>query len=433
MSRIESGAELSRISNGEIAPTFTQEKIELLKRTICRGASNDELELFVHACKRTGLDPFMKQVYALKRWQDGKEVMTIQTGIDGYRLIAERTGKYMPGREPTFEYDGDNRLIKATAYVQKLDVLGAWHEIAASAFFEEYCGYKKDGSITQMWRTKPHILLSKCAEALALRRAFPAELSGVYTSEEMEQAGPHIEPTIQTETAVAATTKQESDVQITADGEPNLADDATFNEEWTRIATARNINPKTAINFLNVLSSKPKHKPTAHTVEWRQEAINAFRSGKFDGPFKGKEQSAPPTEEAANAERIAQAGNDLDSVTDKPTKADAVVDEKQSRLNEAKRVLAEATAAGNKEPAPSTSNSRPIDETDMKSIEDFWFLMTEIDWISNKHTIQEVEAAVNAFAARSKKTADTLSPADRLRIYKFARVGKFSIPEGKVG
>ena len=172
-----------------------KDKIELLKRTFCKGATNDELELFIHACNRMNLDPFMRQIHAVKRWSDGKEVMTIQTGIDGYRLIAERTGKYLPGKECTFAYN-DGKVFAATAYVKKLGSDGQWHEIGHTVYWDEYVGKKKDGSPTGMWRDKPHVMLGKCAEAGVLRKAFPAELSGVYTKEEMEQADVEmIEPT----------------------------------------------------------------------------------------------------------------------------------------------------------------------------------------------------------------------------------------------
>lgn len=164
-----------------------KDKIELLKRTFCKGATNDELELFIHACNRMNLDPFMRQIHAVKRWSDGKEVMTIQTGIDGYRLIAERTGKYLPGKECTFAYK-DNKVFSATAFVKKLGSDSQWHEIGHTVYWDEYVGKKKDGSPTGMWRDKPHVMLGKCAEAGVLRKAFPAELSGVYTKEEMEQA-----------------------------------------------------------------------------------------------------------------------------------------------------------------------------------------------------------------------------------------------------
>lgn len=164
-------------------------KLALIKRTICKGATDDELQLFIHACQRTGLDPFMKQIFAVKRWDSSerREVMTIQTGIDGYRLIADRTGRYTPGRDTEFGYDENGNLRWAKAYVKKMTPDGQWHEISAIAFWNEYVQTTKEGRPTIFWMKKGHIMLSKCAEALALRKTFPAELSGIYTKEEMAQ------------------------------------------------------------------------------------------------------------------------------------------------------------------------------------------------------------------------------------------------------
>lgn len=169
---------------------FSQEQIDLLKNTICKGSTNDEFELFLYACQRTGLDPFIRQIHAVKRWDSalGKNVMAVQTGIDGYRLIAERTGKYMPGKECTYVYDNSGGIFSCTAYVKRLGPDGVWHEISHTVFFTEYAGLKKDGSLTGMWHNKKHIMISKCAEAACLRKVFPAEMSGIYTKEEMEQA-----------------------------------------------------------------------------------------------------------------------------------------------------------------------------------------------------------------------------------------------------
>ena len=169
---------------------FDNSKIEIIKNMYFRGLDDDNLQIFLHACKRTGLDPFMRQIYAVMRkdYKTNKEIMTIQTGIDGYRLIAERTGKYAPGREPIYSYTGEGRIISATAFVKKMTDDQTWHEVAATAFFDEYCQKTKEGKPTQFWLKMGHTMIAKCAEALALRKAFPADLSGIYTKEEMEQA-----------------------------------------------------------------------------------------------------------------------------------------------------------------------------------------------------------------------------------------------------
>jgi phage recombination protein Bet len=174
----------------EAARNFlSDDKIALLKRTICDGASDDELELFVAQCRRTGLDPFVRQIHAVKRWdrQTDRNLMTIQVGIDGLRLIAERTGNYAPGQDTEYLYDKAGGLIKATAYVKKW-VHGEWHVVPGSALWAEYCQTKKDGAPMAMWAKLPHVMLEKCAEARALRRAFPQETSGLYIHEEMAQA-----------------------------------------------------------------------------------------------------------------------------------------------------------------------------------------------------------------------------------------------------
>ena len=168
---------------------WTAEQVELVKRTICKGATDDEMQLFMHQCKRTGLDPFSRQIHAVKRWdgREKREVMTIQTGIDGYRLIADRTGKYAGNDDPVYDVDNAAHPNKATVTVWKL-VENQRVPFTRSAKWAEFCQTTKDGELNRFWKRMPYLMLGKVAEALALRAAFPQELSGLYTHEEMGQA-----------------------------------------------------------------------------------------------------------------------------------------------------------------------------------------------------------------------------------------------------
>src|ERR1035437_6808208 len=163
-------------------------QIELIKNTIAKGASDDELKMFLYVCERTRLDPFTKQIHLVPRWDSrtGKEIRTPIVGIDGLRAVAERTGDYAGNDDPVF--DDEDKPTKATVTVYKM-VQGQRYGFTASARYEQYVPKKADGTITSpLWKKAVHLMLGKCAEALALRKAFPAVMSGLYVVEEMEQA-----------------------------------------------------------------------------------------------------------------------------------------------------------------------------------------------------------------------------------------------------
>lgn len=196
-----------------IADTLTPERVELLKRTICPDLTDTELELFATVARRAGLDPFARQIYATKRrakkpgtrdqWE---EKLTIQTGIDGFRVIAGRTGE-LDGQEGPFWCGEDGAWVDVwlkpfPPAAAKVTVFrkGCSRGFVGIARFSEYA-QQYDGKPSGLWAKMPATMVAKCAEALALRKAFPADLSGLYTSDEMAQAdeSPEVPAVVQPE------------------------------------------------------------------------------------------------------------------------------------------------------------------------------------------------------------------------------------------
>ena len=185
---------------GLVRREFNRDEIDLIKRTVAVGATDAELKLFLYTCQRRGLDPLAKQIHFVKRkrknYDSGQweEYGVIQTGIDGFRLIAERTGRYDGQLGPLWcGEDGrwvDVWLAKEPPAAAKVGVLKrGWREpIWAVARWAAYVQTTSNGAPNTMWTKMGAEMLAKCAEVLALRKALPEDLSGVYSNDEMMQA-----------------------------------------------------------------------------------------------------------------------------------------------------------------------------------------------------------------------------------------------------
>lgn len=137
-----------------------------------------ELELCIAICNQVGLSPFSSHVCIIK----GRTAFR----IDGLRSLAERTGQYR-GQTPTYFLTEAGEWVDA--WVSATPPLAAKVGIYRAGFVEPLFGvasFKEFDKKVQNWGTMPSHMIAKCAEAIALRKAFPLQLGGLYSIEEME-------------------------------------------------------------------------------------------------------------------------------------------------------------------------------------------------------------------------------------------------------
>lgn len=200
------------MSNVAVLPTsnvMSQAQLQLIRRTIANDCNDAEFDLFMAAARSAGLDPFRKQISPLvfNKNKPDKRRMSIITTIDGLRVIAARSGLYRPDEdEPEFSYDEAEKgptnplgLTKAKVriYIADKPVMGVayWTEFApiTDEWGEDESGRRRPTGKKVLdtggnWGRMPRVMLAKCAEAQALRKAFPEDLSGLYEGAELDQA-----------------------------------------------------------------------------------------------------------------------------------------------------------------------------------------------------------------------------------------------------
>lgn len=181
---VQGQMQVARSTGGGLA--FNSEQRKMIREMYAPGANESEFGALIAIAEARGLNPLLKQVYFVKRWDSNKraETWAVQGSIDGLRAIAQRTGLYDGQDEPEFEYEAGGAIRLARVKVYRKD----WARPAVGvARWSEYAQTKKDGGLTSFWLTKGHVMLAKCAEALGLRKAFPEDMGGIYVPEELDE------------------------------------------------------------------------------------------------------------------------------------------------------------------------------------------------------------------------------------------------------
>lgn len=290
---------------------FNRQQLDLLKATVAKGTTDDQFSLFCEVAQRTGLNPFAKQIYAVvRKGQDGP-TMTIQTGVDGYRLIAQRTGEYAGQRGPQWcGDDGEWRdvwLAKEAPAAARVGVFrsGFVEPVWGIATLKSYQQTDRDGKPSGLWKTMPDVMIAKCAEVLALRKAFPQELSGLYADSEMEQADsePMDRAPKPANQRPPRSSQRAPRTDVTEDGE--LIDGEVVNEKpvWTSKALSAALEAATIsmAHLAPVLGEAPTKDNTAQLIDaWffanpgktEKDLVAAAVQAQIDGASQETPQAA---------------------------------------------------------------------------------------------------------------------------------------------
>lgn len=171
---------------------FSDTQLDLIKRTVAKNATDDELELFFYRCKELGLNPLMPgQVYFLKfkkrnpsKGEDPWNAGTIIIGLEGFRLRAHATGK-LSGIKRGVIRNPQGACVGGWADVYRSDWTQPAHEEVP---LNEYMDHYKD-----TWKNMPETMIKKVAEVAALRMAFPNDFAGLYLREEFDKTIKEVE------------------------------------------------------------------------------------------------------------------------------------------------------------------------------------------------------------------------------------------------
>lgn len=375
---------------------YSQDQISLIKQTVAKDATDLELALFLHQCNRAGLDPLAKQIHCVHRFnaKTGKKEMSIQTSIDGYRLIADRTGQYAGNDDYEFDDpEGQPKWAKSTVY--KL-VGGVRCPFSATARWSQYYPGEKQGF---MWGKMPHVMLGKCAEALALRKAFPAEMSGVYTREEMQQADKVEEAVVMVE------------AQATAD-KYNLQAPVNTKEAAQELADAK----------IKALQGAANSK--AIVEEMKNSNINTTFKDAAIAHLRSNDSKRPLAEQTAELLQGTQAKLDEGLISEAQVRKLWVTVRQQKHSEEGVRsILQRVAGVQHTKDIPKTKfnsimeilqNQPPVEGEQKSIVDDAWKVLHEDTWSVSALATVDDYVHVTLLASDGTKVANAWSEPDLL-------------------
>jgi len=272
----------------DLSIRFTPEQEAIILETCCGGASKSEANALLTIAEARGLNPILGECYFVKRWDSSTESTkwAVQASIDSFRIKAEQTGLYAGQDEPEFEHDANGLVALARVKVWRKD----WPRACVGvARYSEYVQTTRKGDPTKFWRQMPHNQLAKCAEALALRKAFPAVLGKIYTPDEMMQADnpePHLTvrpaPAALPAPAPALVTLDEAVFQKLCDRVDEAESIAALNGVASATSKAHKAKAITDAQFSTIKDAVTRKRSLARTYPEQVLAISA--APKADAP-----------------------------------------------------------------------------------------------------------------------------------------------------
>lgn len=258
--------------------TWTGKQLSLIRQTVARDCNPAEFDMFVHTCRALRLDPLRRQAHAFvfSKNDAAKRQLTIVTSISGYRSIAERTGAYRPDdKAPRYEMGEKNAdsnplgIIRCEVTVYKHSH-GEWWPVVGEAWWDEYVPLY-DGKIDKFktgWTKMPRIMIAKCAEANALRKAWPDNFAGVHEESEVDRS--HSIDLMPSEMADAGEQSRRLDLI----GGPNAIMIDWMDGEPLRRVPAGKFGDA-AMSFIRA-HMKPGEEEASHVLMWRDKNRHAL-------------------------------------------------------------------------------------------------------------------------------------------------------------